>query len=304
MMGELAALGAAICWSVAAILYKEALLKTKPISANIVRLSCTSAVLLIFLVVIGKFAVLTSLSAEVVFLACASGIIGLGFGDTLYMVSLKLIGVARAVPLTCIYPLFNLLWAVLLVGETVTLPVVLGAVTIVFGTWLLSQKKEADAADVQRKTLVKGMTAALITAIVWSVSITTMNMAVREAPDLDHALVINTVRAAAVSVFLLAFSPILDRELGFWKVKRKTVVALIAGGIVALGLGWFLFTYSFVETLESRAVPISSTTPLFSTLSGIVFLHEKVTAKNAVGSIMIVVGIFLIFMPPSVLRFL
>jgi len=297
MMGELAALGAAICWSVAAILYKEALLKTKPISANIVRLSCTSAVLLIFLVVIGKFAVLTSLSAEVVFLACASGIIGLGFGDTLYMVSLKLIGVARAVPLTCIYPLFNLLWAVLLVGETVTLPVVLGAVTIVFGTWLLSQKKEADAADVQRKTLVKGMTAALITAIVWSVSITTMNMAVREAPDLDHALVINTVRAAAVSVFLLAFSPILDRELGFWKVKRKTVVALIAGGIVALGLGWFLFTYSFVETLESRAVPISSTTPLFSTLSGIVFLHEKVTAKNAVGSIMIVVGIFLIFMP-------
>jgi transporter family protein len=71
---------------------------------------------------------------------------------------------------------------------------------------------------------------------------------------------------------------------------------LLVGGIIAVGLGWFLLTLSFSYIPESQAVPISSTTPLFSTLSGIVFLREKVTAKVAIGSIIIVFGTFLIFL--------
>ncbi len=297
MIGELAALGAAICWTISAILYKEALLKAKPVSANIVRLVCTSIILVACLAIIGKFGVLMNLPAYAVVLACVSGIIGLGFGDTLYMMSLKLIGVARAVPITCVYPLFNLLWAVFLVEEPITLSVILGAVTIVFGIWLLRQETDAGTAETEKKILVKGVAYALATAVMWSVSITMIDMAVTlpETSSLDHALAINTIRVTAIAVSLLVSAPIIDRDFGFLKMQRKTLTALIFGGIVALGLGWFFLTYSFINTLESRAVPISSTTPIFSTLSGIVFLHEKVTARNAVGSIMIVVGIFLIF---------
>ncbi len=296
MIGELAALGAALSWTVSALLYKKALEKVKPVSANIIRLSCTSGVLLVFLLVIGKFWVLWDLPVQIAVLAVVSGIIGLGLGDTLYLVSLRMVGVARAVPLTCTYPLFNLLWAVFLVGEPLTLSAVLGAVVIVLGIWLLSYQKESIVQGVRRSVLLKGVVAALTTAVLWSVSITIMNLAVQEAPDLDHALVINTIRAAAVGGVLLAFSPVLDRKLDFLRVDRKTTAALVAGGIVALGLGWFFLTYSFVEILETRAVPISSTTPLFSTLAGIALLHEKITAKTAVGSVIIVVGVFLIFL--------
>jgi DME family drug/metabolite transporter len=273
------------------------LFKTKPISANIVRLVCTSIILVACLAIIGKFGVLTTLPMYALVLTCVSGIIGLGFGDTLYMMSLKLIGVARAVPITCTYPLFSLLWAVLLIGEPITLAVILGAATIVFGIWLLRQEADAGTAETKKKILIKGVAYALATAVMWSVSITMIDMAVTlpETSSLDHALAINTIRVTAIAVSLLVSAPIIDRDLGFLKMQRKTLVALVFGGIVALGLGWFLLTYSFINTLESQAVPISSTTPLFSTLSGIVFLHEKVTARNAVGSIMVVVGIFLIF---------
>lgn len=297
MIGELAALGAAICWAISAIMYKEALFKTKPVSANIVRLVCTSIILVAYLAIIGKFGVLMNLPAYAVVLACVSGIIGLGFGDTLYMMSLKLIGVARAVPITCVYPLFNLLWAVFLVEEPITLSVILGAVTIVFGIWLLRQETDAGTAETEKKILVKGVAYALATAVMWSVSITMIDMAVTlpETSSLDHALAINTIRVAAIAVSLLVSAPIIDRGFGFLKMQRKTLAALIFGGIVALGLGWFFLTYSFTNTSESRAVPISSTTPLFSTLSAIIFLHERVTAKNALGSILIVVGVFLIF---------
>jgi len=297
MIGELAALGAAICWTISAIMYKEALLKTKPISANIVRLVCTSIILVACLAIIDKFGVLMNLPAYAVVLACVSGIIGLGFGDTLYMMSLKLIGVARAVPITCTYPLFNLLWAVFLVGEPITLPVVLAAVAIVFGIWLLRQETNAGVAEMEKKILVKGVAYALATAIMWSVSITMINMAVTlpENTTLDNALAINIIRVTAIAVFLLISAPITDKDFAFLKMRRKTLATLIFGGIVALGLGWFFLTYSFINTSESRAVPLSSTTPFFSTLSAIIFLHERVTAKSILGSILIVIGIFLIF---------
>jgi DME family drug/metabolite transporter len=295
MIGELAALGAALSWTVSAVLYKKALSETKPISANIVRLVCTTAVLLLFLLVIGRFGVATSLPIDVAVLASVSGIIGLGLGDTLYMVSLKSIGVVRAVPITCTYPLFNLLWTSLLGEEQITISVVLGAVAIVLGIWLLSQDSETKNSIMSGNTLIKGVAFALATAVFWSVSITMINVAVKETGSLDNALAINTVRVTAIAIVLLASAPLTDREYGFLKVQKKTLITLILGGIIALGLGWFFLTYSFVVTLGSRAVPISSTTPLFSTLFGIVFLHEKVSVKSALGSLIIVVGIFLIF---------
>jgi len=296
MIGELAALGAALSWTISAMLYRKALQQTKPISANIVRLSCTSAILLVFLVAIAKLGVPTSLQPEIVALAAISGVIGLGLGDTLYMVSLKLIGVARAVPITCTYPLFNLVWAIFLIGEKASLPLVLGAVIIVLGIWLLSHEKENHKEEGQSKLLFKGIAAALATAVLWSVSIAMMDMAVKNTPSPDDAFVINTVRVATIAALLLALSPMIDRERNFLRMKRTTVAILIIGGIIALGIGWFFLAYSFITIPESQAVPISSTTPLFSTLVGVTLLREKVTARNVIGSIVIVVGIFLVFL--------
>ena len=75
MIGELAALGAAICWTVSAVICKEALLKAKPIWANIVRCVCTSVVLVFCLAVIGRIYVLTDLPLYAVVLAGVSGIV-------------------------------------------------------------------------------------------------------------------------------------------------------------------------------------------------------------------------------------
>jgi DME family drug/metabolite transporter len=297
MIGELAALGAALSWTFSAVLYKEALLKTKPISANIVRLTCTSAILIVSLAVIGKLEVLMNLPLNAVFLACISGMIGLGFGDTFYMKTLKLIGVARAVPITCTYPLFNLLWAVFLLEEPITPPIVFGAFIIVFGIGLLSKEKEESALQSHKGNLVRGIAFALAAAVMWSVSITLMDVAVTlpETGSLDNALAINIIRITAIAIFLLIASPIIDRDISFLKIQRKTLAMLILGGIIALGLGWFFLAYSFIHTPEARAVPISSTTPLFSTLSATLILHERATLKNIVGAIIVVAGIFIMF---------
>jgi DME family drug/metabolite transporter len=294
MIGELAALGAAVSWTASALLYGKALQQTKPIPANIVRLSCTSAVLLLVL----SAAVYVSPSAlrpETAALAALSGIVGLGLGDTLYMVSLKLIGVTRAVPITCTYPLFNFIWAAFLIGEKPTLPLIFGAVIIFLGVWLLSHENKTDSQR-QSGLISKGVVAALSAAILWSISIAVMDIAVKQTPSLNDAFTINTIRTAATALLLLTLSPAIDRQHNFVKLQKKTAATLILGGLVALGIGWFLLAYSFLGIPESQAVPISSTTPLFSTLIGVILLREKVTFENILGSIIVVAGIFLVFL--------
>jgi drug/metabolite transporter, DME family len=294
MIGELAALGAAVSWTISALFYRKALEGAKPISANIIRLAVTGGLLLLVVVIIGKFGVLTSFSMQLFVLALVSGIIGLGVGDSLYLTSLKSIGVSRAVPLTCTYPLFSLLWAVLVFGEQITVTIALGAVVIVLGVLFLSRSSQADAREGRRPLF--GVVVAIATALLWSVSISLMNLAVREAPDLDNAFIISVVRVATIGGLMLAVSPIVDRKMGFLRVGRKTAAAAIMGGVSALGLGWFLLAYSFTLTSQAISVPISSTTPLFSTLAAVFLLREKATIRNALGSIMIVLGIFLLFL--------
>jgi DME family drug/metabolite transporter len=297
MIGEFAALGAAITWAVAPIMYKQALSGVSPVSANIVRCASNAGFLVLFLVASGLAGVLASLPVGVAVVVIVSGLVGLGVGDTLYMFALKSIGVARAVPLATSYPLFSLLWATLLLGQAVTASAVVGTLVILLGIWLLSRQKAENKFHVHGRALT-GVAVSLLAALSWSVSITMMDFAVT-MPGVVGGFAVNyaivTVRITGMALVLLALAPLLDRGHGFLKLSWKAIVLLCVGGLVANGLGWLLMNYSFLNIAAAQAVPISSTTPLFSALAGFAFFHEKITRDNTLGAILVVVGVALIF---------
>ena len=290
MIGEITALGAALCWTLSAVLYKTALSDAKPVSANIARCVSTTFFLIVCLVVTGQLQSLTTLPAYPTFLAGLSGVVGLCLGDTMYMLSLSLIGVSKAVPVTCTYPLFTMLFAALFLNEQITLFLLFGALLIVVGIQLISQEKSRS--NLKRGVTFKGVLIALATAIVWGVSITLMNIALEFS---ESAFAVNVVRMLVTTILLLALSPLIDRKFSFTRLKTRTWIILALGGIVALGLGWTLLAISLLHIQSSRAVPISSVSPLFATFLGAVFLKEKVTLRVFVGSIFIVLGTFTLF---------
>jgi len=214
----------------------------------------------------------------------------------MYMMSLSLIGVSRAVPISCSYPLFTTFFAILFFNEQVTPFLLIGTVVIIVGTWLVSQER-TESSNMTRSVLFKGVFIALATAIVWSVSIILMDHALElsQMASIDSAFVVNTARMSATALAFLAFSPLIDRRFTFMKLKRKTWIILALGGIVALGLGWVLLAVSLSQIEASRAVPISSVSPLFATLIGAFFLKEKVTMRIFVGSVLIVFGTYVVF---------
>jgi drug/metabolite transporter (DMT)-like permease len=237
------------------------------------------------------------LPAAVVAVTVVSGVVGLGIGDTLYLVGLKTVGVARAVPLAATYPLFSLVWATFLLNQPLTATAVLGAAVILAGIWLLSREKGDATIHVKSKIAVTGVAVSLLTAVVWSVSVTLMDVAVSMpgVNSLDANYAVITARIASMALFLLLLAPVLDKGRGFLKMKRNTVIELCVGGLVANAIGWLLMNYSFLNLAEAQAVPISSTTPLFSAIAGFALFHEKITKNNTAGAVLIVAGIFLLF---------
>ena len=297
VLGDLSAVGAAFCWAVAPILYRQALFKAKPVSANIVRLATNAVVLVVMLLALGKWGALASLPLTVIAIVVISGIVGLGIGDTFYLLGLKSVGVSVAVPLAATYPLFSLVWAILL-GQPLTATAVVGAVVIIVGIWLLSRGKTEGPALTKGKLALTGVAVSLAAALAWSVSMTMMDAAVLMpgVNGLDANFAIVTVRIAAMAIFMLMLAPLLDPTRGFLRLKRKTVIQLCVGGLVANALGWVLMNYSFLNTLAAQAVPISSMTPLFSAFAGFLLFKEKATVKRVLGALVVVAGVVLIFL--------
>ena len=296
MIGELAALFAALCWAFAPILYRKALLSTKPISANIVRCATNATVLFVVLIILGKFGALAALPTSVLLIAIVSALLGLGIGDTLYLFGLKSIGVSRAVPLGATYPLFSLFWSVFFLGQLLSLTAIFGTAVILGGIFLLTRQKDEEPAVVKGKASWLGIVASLGAAIAWSVGVILMDLALSSAPQtLDANYAIVTLRLMTMALVLVGLAPFIDKNRGFLKMKKRTVLFLCVGGLIANGVGWILMNYSLQTIPETQSIPISSTSPLFAALAGFVLFREKATVKTVLGGIAIVVGIILIF---------
>jgi len=70
-----------------------------------------------------------------------AGIIASGLAMVVYFKALKLSQASKVVPITSIYPLFTVIFSALLLGESVSPKVVIGAILIVrssFGEWRLN----------------------------------------------------------------------------------------------------------------------------------------------------------------------
>lgn len=296
VIGEITALAAASCWTISPVLYKVALSDAKPISANISRSISTTIFLFACLGVSGRLGNLATLRTDSLLLAGLSGIIGLCLGDTMYMLGLTLIGVSRTVSISSVYPLFTMLFATMFLGERVTSFLLLGTAVIIVGIWLVSQERTGSS-DVTRGDLYKGVFIALASAVVWSVSIIFMDHALESSQlaAVDAALVVNLARMSTTSLSFLALSPFIDQRFLFMKLKRKIWIILTSAGIIALGLGWVLLAVSLSYIEASRAVPISSVSPLFATLMGAFFLKERVTLRIFFGSALIVLGTSALF---------
>ncbi|TFG11685.1 DMT family transporter [Candidatus Thorarchaeota archaeon] len=298
MWGELAALTAAFCFAVAATIYKEPLRTLSAVSASILRFAGTTAILIVMVLFLWGPQAILGLPAQVIVLSFGSGVIGLAFGDVLYMHSFKEIGVARTVSLVGTYPLFTLVIEFLIGRSAIPFLAIIGTPLIFVGIWLLSQRMENHTENSESPLSKSGIFAGLATSFLYSISMLLVNDALLllSSEAIESAVAVNTLRTAGGGVSLLLAAPIIDRDRGFLKVTRRIAMLLLVGSFIAYGVGWYLLTLGFALAPAAFVVPLSATTPLFAVVSAVILLREPLHRRGVLGVIASVGGVIVILL--------
>jgi drug/metabolite transporter (DMT)-like permease len=295
--GEAKALLAAALWSAAGIIYAAHVRRLGPVTLNIIRSVAAVVFICLLIPFAGATAELRAVSTPTVIAMVGSGILAIGLGDSLFFASLPALGASLAVPISSsVYPLLTVLVAFLWLGETVTPLVLVGSLLVMLGIFLLlwqaSPVIAPPAGDPRRSRFgFRGAVLLLMVATVfWTLSTTWLKAGTGDlGPVAAGAL-----RTGGTTLFLLP--AMLARREGSAAPHFEfgSVVWVMAAGILAVGIGSLFYIAAVQEAGAGRTAILTSTMPLFNLPLAVLFLRERVTARIVAGTIIGVLGIWLI----------
>jgi DME family drug/metabolite transporter len=281
--GELYAIAAAICWSMAAVFYKKGI-GAGAIPAVLVRTFFAMLFLLIlFLILRGGNFEFTLMGF--VFLNLG-GLFRLILGGAAYMKGLENISVSRFIPILFTFPLLTILLSALLLKEKIRLEVVGGTFLIVIGIWILSRGKGA----IGEKNIRLGVSMAIVAAFLYAFSIVATKTGLKDVDPFQSALI-----SMPVPLLLLYLYYSVNNGAGtIFKLKKEAYILLGLGGIVGMGFGSYFFFVSLTMIGAAKATGLAAITPVLSSLIALVTLKEKMNAALILGTTATIAGIWII----------
>jgi drug/metabolite transporter (DMT)-like permease len=291
--GEIAALSAAFLWAFASVIFKQLGNSIKPLELNLVK--GIGGVLLLASTSLLLRETFSSLSFLVIFLLIISGIIGIGFGDTMYFEALNLIGPRRTLLISISAPLMTAILAFLFLGEKIAVFGWIGVLITAAGIAWVVTAKEPDGTKtfgMNRKGILYGFLFALAQSIGSVISRWALTQT--EITALQSAV----IRMFAGVIFLFIWAFFRHVRLGEW-IKSKTdskIWGRIALGII-LGayIPLWLQQVAFQNTEVGIAQTFLATSPLFI-LPIMALKKEKISLREILGVVVAVAGIAILFL--------
>ncbi len=214
----------------------------------------------------------------------AAGLIGTAAGRLLRFFSIELVGASISAALINLSPLVSTAVAIVVLGEQVTLPILLGTVIIVLGSVLLSAGGRS--IGVRPAQLVLPLLSAAcfgVVAVLRKIGLGGAGAIVGSAANVTTALV-------AFTVFLLA-----SGQGGAMACRGRSLVYFTLAGL-AENLSVFLVVVGLSMGAVSVVTPLVSTAPIFVLLLSPFFLRgiELLNARLVIGTVLIVGGAYLV----------
>ncbi len=281
--GELYAIAAAICWSMAAVFYKKGI-GAGAIPAVLVRTFFAMLFLLIFFLILrGGHFEFTLMGF--VFLNLG-GLFRLILGGAAYMKGLENISVSRFIPILFTFPLLTILLSALLLEEKIRFEVVSGTFLIVIGIWILSRGKGA----IGEKNIPLGVSMAIIAAFLYAFSIVATKTGLKDVDPFQSALISMPVPLA----LLYLYYSVNNGAGTIFRLKKEAYVLLGLGGIIGMGFGSYFFFVSLTKIGAAKATGLAAITPVISSLIALFTLKEKINPALIIGTMSTIAGIWII----------
>jgi transporter family protein len=135
--GFLFALLAASIWGLAPLFAKVGLVKTDPLIGVAIRSIAVTAMVVAAIIMTGRHRVLMVTEPRTLLILAIEGFLGGLIGQYFYFKAIKSLEASTVAPIVGSYPLFTFIFALLVLGEHVTLAKSVGVVLVVSGIFLL-----------------------------------------------------------------------------------------------------------------------------------------------------------------------
>ena len=207
----------------------------------------------------------------------------------LYTKALKVSPISLTMPFLALTPLFLIIMAYIIVGETVSIYGGIGIMLVVLGSYTLNlHKMKYDLLEpVKAIFREKGSVMIILVAFIFSITASLGKVAI------DHSSPIFFGSFYFILITIL-FTPIaMVKNRGGLKISKKDILPLSSIGVTfALMIIFHMLAMSLVNV--AYMISIKRTSLLFSILYGHLLFKEEKIAEKALGAIIMLLGFVLI----------
>jgi len=295
MAYELAALGAALCWTLAALLAGDLSRQLGGVTFNRLRNVGVFIVLVIFVSLAGLWGTIQSNQLLIILI---SGLIGIAIGDSFLFSAMKRLGPRRAQILYACNAPISVVLGMIFLGESLNLRAALGismvfagVVAAIFWGRPQTRGKALHVWETTEGKLMVGIGFGLIAALGQSIG------AIIIKPVLDagaNPMAVSTLRVGMSAAFLSSMFYLRNIETVQTISLRQRLLSTL-NGVLAIGIGVSLLLYAFSIGDVGMASILSSTQAVMM-LPVIWWKTRQRPAPGAwLGAILVVAGMAVIF---------
>jgi DME family drug/metabolite transporter len=219
---------------------------------------------------------------QALLLTIASAVIGPAIGDAAYAKAIQIVGGSLAIVVGYTYIFVAQAIAVALLGESLDLFMVAGAVLAFLGIVVATYSKGGEGPR------LRGIAYGILASVMWGLG----SVILKPATAFIHPLTLTTLRFVVVALIMAIASTLLDGSSSGGRPRDLAMLALTSG-LLSWGVGATLFVYSISLVGVSATVIPTALAPVLAQITTKLVAKDRVTIRNVAGAVMVSAGIAL-----------
>lgn len=297
--GEIAALTAALLWSVNSLIFGFAVRRLGSFSLNLIRLNLAALLLGSAAMIACGTSWISATPGRDLCLLVVSGLVGLTLGDWAYYRSLQILGPRLATLLFALVPPITTVLGALILGEWPRWIGVAGMALTVGGVaWVILERQGILSTGNREMPAHSSRFRGVLFGVLGSLGQSVGLILTREAMESGiSTLPATAVRMASGAAGIWFVWILARRPLGLSRMRgdRRVPVATLSGVILGPVIGIWLSTVAVKHTMAGIAATLTSTTPVMILPLVILVHRERVSPRAAMGAALAVAGVALLF---------
>ena len=294
--GELSALSAALCWSIAVIIFKSASKTLSPILITALKNSIALFSFLLLFIFLDIPLWYGDFEYSDYFKIFISGILGMGIGDILFIYALSQIGANRIAIMNCFEPAVIYCFSILFLGTILTLQQLTGFAIVIISLLIISY--ENDLREIDPLIKKRGMIIQIIAILLSSFGIVLIKPVLEKTTGsismqlwvtafrLFPGFIVAWIIFALQKNRLIILQPLLKS-----KMILKIIVSSGLGTFIALS--FWIIGYANIEKPPVASI-IGQTSVIFIIILSYIFLKEKISKVRVMSILFAICGVLLI----------